>query len=172
MGLRSKPDVGSPLQNHPVNLANSVMWISGVLETLGDPHNYINQEGLDFFLIKEPHIAPWVFTGLPASRVAQATAVREHIQMLILSGESAMEQFRKSPRTEPIILNLPLVVIRGEVPFLSDAKFGNFLDFWKGLFFPVIDAEIHYLTDGPADLPTQPKVAYVNRHLIQNYLPG
>ncbi len=171
MGFAST-DMGSPVQEHPVQIANGVMWVYGQLETLGNPHHYINQEGQSSLLIKSPHIAPWTFTGLPASRADEVSVTKQHMQFLIMPGEDAMEQFRAPPRMEPLIFNLPLAVIRGNAPFLSEAKFHDFLDYWKGLYLPILEAEIHYLTDGPAELPTASAIVYVNRESIQNYIPG
>lgn len=172
MGLLGNREIGSPQQKHHVQIANDVMWIAGELETLGNPHNYINQDGLEYMRVNEPHIAPWAFTGLPSSHVPFIITTRERIQLLNFPGEEAIEQFRQPMRTEPLIVNIPLAVIRGNVPFLSEAQIHNFLDFWKGIFFPVIDAELYFLADGPAEQPTQAALVYVNRNVIQSYLEG
>ena len=51
MGIASMAqNIGSPVKEYTVNLANDVQWISGNLKSLGEPHNYINQENLDYFL--------------------------------------------------------------------------------------------------------------------------
>jgi hypothetical protein len=172
MGLLGNSDIGSPIQKHPVDMANDLLWITGELETLGNPHNYINQDGLNFLQVETPHVVPWVFTGLPASHPPLIVTARDHIQFLTLSGEEAMEQFRPPMNLHPLIIHLPLAVIRGRVPFLSEAKVNNFLDFWKGEFFPVIDAKLHMMAEGPASLPTEAPVVYVNRHKLQSYVEG
>ena len=70
------------------------------------------------------------------------------------------------------MLHLPLAIVRGGVPFLSEAKVHNFLDFWKGIFFPVVNAEIYFLAGGAEQLPTQSRLVYVNRNLLQSYVSG
>jgi hypothetical protein len=140
--------------------------------SLGNPHNYINQDGMDFLSIGEPQIAPWSFTGLPNSSTPEIVLARKSIQYLILSGESALEQFREAPRTEVVILNLPLAIIRGKAPFLSEAHLNNFLDFWKGIFFPISEASIHYLAPASVERPSRVPLVYVNRNAVQSYVQG
>ena len=168
--LAGTQSMGSPLQKHRVLAATDLQWVSGTMETLGGPHNYINQDDLDFFTVHEARITPWTFTGLPSSHAERIVLVRSNLQLLIFPEEQALQQFRAAPRTDTLILNLPLAIVRGEAPFLSEAQLGNFLDFWKGLFFPVVDARIHYLASGTAELPSQAQVLYVNRRSVQSYV--
>ncbi len=172
MGLLGKRDMGSPQQMHRVHMANDVLWLTGEMETLGNPHNYINQDGLNFIRISNPHITPWGFTGLPASHTPLLIMTRERTQLIIFPDPATQEQFRPPMKTESLIINLSLAVIRGKVPFLSEAQVHNFLDFWKGIFFPVMDASLYFLTDGPAELPGECALVYVNRNLIQSYIGG
>ncbi|HNT75838.1 MAG TPA: hypothetical protein PKH77_12555 [Anaerolineae bacterium] len=172
MGLLGKRDVVSPQQVHRVHMANDVLWLTGEMETLGNPHNYINQDGLNFIRVSNSHVTPWAFTGLPASHAPLMIMTRERTQLIVFPDPASMEQFRPPMRTDTLIINLSLVVVRGKVPFLSEAQVHNFLDFWKGIFFPVMDASLYFLTDGPADLPTESPLVYINRNLIQSYLSG
>ena len=128
MGLGNR-GMESPLQRHHVQIANDVMWIAGELETLGNPHNYINQDGLDYMRVSEPHIAPWAFTGLPSSHTPFIITTRERIQLLSFPGDEALEQYRKPLKSETLMINIPLAVIRGQAPFLSEAQLQNFLDY-------------------------------------------
>jgi hypothetical protein len=89
--------------------------------------------------------------------------------MLSFSTEATLDEFRDPPRKEVLILNLPLAIVRGNVPFLSEARLGNFLDFWKGIFFPVTDAQIHYLAHSQAAPPARTRLIYVHRAAIQSY---
>lgn len=170
MGLLGKRDVVSPQQTHRVHMANDVLWLTGEMETLGDPNNYINQDGLNFIRIANSHITPWGFTGLPASHSPLLIMTRERTQLIIFLDPAAQEQFRPPMKTGTLIINLSLAVVRGKAPFLSEAQMHNFLDFWKGVFFPVMEASLYFLSDGPADLPTECPLVYVNRNLIQSYL--
>ena len=160
---------GSPVQKHRVLAANDLQYIDGLLTTLGNPTNYINQDGLDFMTVSEPRIAPWSFTGLPTGRPDEVVLVRERLQFLIFPEDSAMEEFRVAPHTETLLINLGIAVVRGDAPFLSDAKLSNFLDFWKGLFFPMTDARVHFLSSCPVDLPSQARLLYINRRMVQSY---
>ncbi len=164
--------MSSPIQQHRVHIANDVLWFTGELETLGNPHNYINQDDLEFLRIKQPHVAPWSFTGLPASHLPLIVAVRDRTQFIIFPDDAAMKQFRPPMRTSTLVFNLSLAVIRGDTVFLSEALVHNFLDFWKGVFFPVVDASIYYLADGPAEHPTEVPLLYLNRNVIQSYAEG
>ncbi len=172
MGLSSKAQVGSPIQTHQVQIANDLLWVTGELETLGPPHNYINQDGLDFLKLNNPHIVPWAFSGLPSSHTPLIVLTRDRIQLLLLTQEESLATFRAAPKTSTVMLYLPLAIVRGNVPFLGEAKIHNFLDFWKGLFFPVTDAEIYFLAGGAEQLPTQARLVYVNRHMLQSYIGG
>lgn len=159
----------SPIQKHRVLAANDLQYIDGLLTTLGNPSNYINQDGLDFLTISEPRIAPWAFTGLPANRPAEVIVVRERLQFLAFPDDAALDQFREAPHTEPLLINLGIAVVRGNAPFLSEAKLSNFLDFWKGLFFPVTAARVHFLSTCAADLPPQARLLFINRRMVQSY---
>ncbi len=173
MGIASMAqNIGSPVKEYTVNLANDVQWISGNLKSLGEPHNYINQENLDYFLLRDAHISPWDFTGLPNSYASQATIVKNNIQFFSFPDPIAMDTFRKPLHTSLIILNLPLAVVRGEAPFLSEATLDNFLDFWKGTFFPLCGANIHYLSDCSIRLPDRFDILYINRNSVLSYISG
>lgn len=172
MGLLGGTQIGSPVQKHDVLMANDLFWVSGELETLGNPHHYINQDGLDIMRISNPHAVPWSFTGLPASRPPIINIARERIQYLIFPQEASLADFKPAPRTEVVVIHLPLAIIRGGISLLSEAKAHNFLDFWKGLFFTVIDAEIYPLVDCAGQIPAQSRLVYVNRNSIQSYVPG
>lgn len=172
MGLLSGSSIGSPIQKHEIQAANDLFWVTGELETLGNPHNYINQEGLDLLRISSANAAPWSFSGLPASQPPMIMMMRERTQFLAFTQEASLKDFRVAPNTEVMVIHLPLAIIRGAAPLLSEAKAHNFLDFWKGLFFPVVDAEIYFLADCAAQLPDQSRVVYVNRRIMQSYIPG
>jgi hypothetical protein len=172
MGLLGKGEMSSPLQRHEVHVANDLLWTTGEMETLGNPHNYINQDGLDFMRVDSPRIAPWSFSGLPASRAPLIIMVRERIQFLSFIHQSSLQDFRPPPRMETLTLHLPLAMIHGKAPFLSEAKLHNFLDFWKGIFFPVLDAEIFFLADSPVELPSHSPLVYINRYILQSYITG
>ncbi|MGC9346866.1 MAG: hypothetical protein ACP5JG_01905, partial [Anaerolineae bacterium] len=62
MSLLGDTSMESPQQQHQVYAANDLQWIAGEWVTLGNPHNYINQDGMDFLSISEAEIAPWSFT--------------------------------------------------------------------------------------------------------------
>ena len=111
-------------------------------------------------------------SGLPSSHAPLIITARERIQLLMFTKEESLETFRAAPKTEVLVLHLPLAIVRGGVPFLSEAKIQNFLDFWKGVFFPVVNAEIYYLAGGPDQLPTHSRLIYVNRNLLQSYMSG
>ncbi len=172
MGLLGKGQMSSPLQGHEVHIANDLLWVTGEMETLGNPHYYINQDGLDFIRIGNPHIAPWSFSGLPSSRVPAIIMARERIQFLMFIQEASLGEFRAAPRTEMLVLHLPLAIIRGKAPFLSEAKLNNFLDFWKGIFVPIVDVEVYFLADNSSELSTHSPLAYINRNILQSYIEG
>lgn len=162
--------MGSPVQHHRVCVANDLHWIEGDLETLGSPHNYINQDDTDVFTVAEARISPWSFTGLPASRSPQIIVQRESTQLLIFTSDETVDAYRKPPHTETLILNTPLAILRGSLPFLSEARLANFLDFWKGRFVPVTQVRIHFLAPSSAEMPSQARLLYVHRRAIQSYI--
>ncbi len=162
--------IGSPRQHHRGYIANDLQWIEGDLETLGNPYNYINQDELDVFTIGDARISPWSFTGLPTSRAAQIMVRRESTQFLIFTADETVALFHEPPHTEILILNSPLAILRGRLPFLSEARVTNFMDFWKGDFIPVMEVQIHYLAPGTADMPPRARLLYINRRAIQSYV--
>ena len=172
MGLLGRGEMSSPQQSHEVHVATDLLWITGEMETMGNPHNYINQDGLDFIRVDNPHIAPWSFSGLPSSHTPAIVIARERTQFLMFLHEASLEEFRPAPRVETLILHLPLAIIHGKVPFLSEAKFHNFMDFWKGVFVPIVDADVYYLADGSGQLPAQSPLVYINRYILQSYIEG
>lgn len=164
--------IESPIQEHPAFLINDVQLISGNFKSLGNPHDYLNQDDLDYYNILNPEFSPWSFTGLPNSRASQAMVNKNNLQLFGFTDSTTLELFRKPLRTSLVILNLPLAVVRGEAPFLSESSIENFLDFWKGNFFPVINAKMHFLTDCATNLPTEIEVLYINRTKILSYISG
>ena len=170
MSLFGQTSMGSRIQKHQISVANDVQWVEGTLETLGDPHNYINQEDQSVFTISDALVAPWSFTGLPDGRPSRIIVIKDNVQMLIFQEETSQETFREALHTETLLFNLPLAVIHGNVPFLSEAKLHNFLDSWKGRFLPVTDARIHYLAGSSVATPAQADLLYINRALVQSYL--
>lgn len=172
MGLLGRGEMGSPLQSHEVYIANDLLWITGEMETLGNPHNYINQDGLDFIRIGNSRVAPWSFSGLPSSHAPSIIVARERTQFLVFVHEASLAEFRPAPRMETLVMHLPLAIVRGHAPFLSEAKLNNFLDFWKGIFVPLVDAEIYFLAESATQLPAQSSLIYVNRYVLQSYIEG
>lgn len=172
MSLFGQSSMGSPIQAHRVAVANDVQWVEGDLETLGDPHNYVNQEDQSVFTISDAHVAPWSFTGLPNSQPPTIIVAKDNVQMLFFQEETSRETFREAIHTETLIFSLPLAVIRGNVPFLSEAKLHNFLDFSKGRFVPVTNARIHYLAGSTVTTLAQADLLYINRSLVQSYVPA
>lgn len=170
MSLLGGESMGSPVQEHPAYVANELQWISGDMETLGNPNNYVNQEGQDIIRINRVEIAPWTFTGLPTSQAPKAMVRRANIQFLVFHGAEALEQFREAPRTASLILHLPLVVVRGKAPLMSEAKMDNFLDFWKGDFIPISEASLYYLAEASIDIPKRAELLYLNTRQIQSYV--
>lgn len=173
MGLRSEGStLGSVMQQHRIWAANDLQSIEGILDSRGNPHNYLNQDGMDFLLLRDAQVTPWPFTGIPQSHPDRIVLVRQSVQFLIMQEEDALSQFREAPRTAVLLLHLPLAIIRGNVPFLSESQLHNFLDSWKGLFFPVTQARIHCLAASTSQVPTQAKLLYVNRQAVQSYVQG
>ena len=170
MGLLGGGQMGSPVQKHAVQMANDLFWVSGELETLGNPHHYINQDGLDIVRINDAQVVSWSFSGLPISRPPTINMARERIQYLIFPQEASMADFRPAPNSAVVMIHLPLAIVRGSIPLLSEAVAHNFLDFWKGLFFPVVDAEVYPLADCAVQIPTRPRIVYVNRSSLLSYV--
>ena len=170
--LGMSQNIQSPIQQHIIYIVNDVQWISGELQSLGNPHFFINQDDLEAFNIHNAHISPWVFTGLPKSHTAQMIAIKENTQLLAFPNPDSMEQYRPPLRTSMVILQLPLAIIRGEAPFLSEASLENFLDFYKGTFIPISHANVHYLAEATTQMPNQYDVLYVNRESILSYMNG
>ncbi len=173
MGILGKStNMESPVQQHQICFANDVQWISGEMKSLGNPHYYINQDDLDSYNILNALIYPWSFTGLPANRTPQTIATKNKVQFLYFPDPASKEGFRVPIRTSTILLQLPLAVIRGEAPFMSEATIENFLDFWKPVFFPMINVNIHFLVDCATSLPSAIDVLYINRDFILSYISG
>ncbi|HDQ34802.1 MAG TPA: hypothetical protein ENN14_00625 [Chloroflexi bacterium] len=169
MGLFNTGGDISPLQHHPAYLATDIYVAAGTLETMGNPHAYINQDALDYLHMNEAHVAPWTFTGLPNARSPILMNNRNHVQMLLFAKPEALEQYREPPRTEQITFYLPLMIVRGAAPFLGDSKLQNFMDSWKGDFVPINNAAIHLLAEGSLRIPAQVPMLYINRNHIQGY---
>ena len=167
--LNSGGDISSPMQQHETIIVNDIFCTRGTLESLGDPHAYINRDGLDFLQIDEAYIAPWSFTGLPSSQTDQLMVSREKTQFLFFLSQETMGLYRTPLKTGKVMLYCPLFVIQGEIPLLSEAKFSNFLDFWKGTLVPVTNASIHFLAEGEMPLPASAPLVYINRQMLQGY---
>ncbi len=161
---------GSPVQSHPIQIVTEAQWITGNIETLGEANFYINQEGIANFRISNCQLYPWAFTGLPATEVNQIIVNPRRIQMLMFTQPETINQLRRPPRTETLVFYLPLLVVQGKAPMMGDAKLVNFMDAWKGDFVPILEANLHFLSENATQLPETGQVIYLNRHLIQSYL--
>ncbi len=159
-----------PVQLHTVYVATDIFWATGSLESLGDPNLYINQDGLNYIKFEDVHLYPWSITGLPPSSPETILVRREKMQMVFFESEEAISQYRNPPRTGNIVLYMPLAIVKGTVPFYSEAKLVNFLDFWKGELLPITDASLYFMTESQVELPAQAKLLYVHRNHIQAYV--
>jgi hypothetical protein len=159
----------SPVQHHPTQIVTETFWAQGELETLGNPNFHINKDDLTILQLNEARIAPWGFTALPTSRAPALMIHRDNVQLLYFEGEEARSEVRSAPRQANMMFYLPLIVVRGSVPLMSEADPSNFMDFWKGAFVPVSDAGIHLLADGPGLPPQRASVVYIHRGQIQGY---
>jgi hypothetical protein len=172
MGILGSANIKSPVQQHKVFAANDVQWVTGELKSLGSPHNFINRDKLTTLNILNAQIFPWSFTGLPANSSPQTLVFRDKIQFLLFPDPASKESFRSPIRTSIIIVQMPLAVLRGEAPFLSEATIENFLEYWKPKFFPMINTNIHYLVDCATNLPTDIDIVYINRESMLSYISG
>ncbi len=91
---------------------------------------------------------------------------------MIFTGEDAIGQFRRPPRLGMMIITTPMAVVRGQVPLLSEAKMENFLEFWRGVFFPVLDASLYFIAEGQGELPEEAPIVYLNRDYVITYVEG
>ncbi|MGC9399339.1 MAG: hypothetical protein ACP5HM_09410 [Anaerolineae bacterium] len=171
MGFLSSESMDvSPIQHHPAHLCTEIFWSEGELESLGDPHRYINQEGLNFLQLNTPRLVPWQYTGLPTSTPTELLVRCENVHLLYFPKEETQELYKAPPNTLELVLYFPLFVIQAQVPLLGEAKLENFLEFWKGSFVPASDASIHFLVGGPSRLPRRVPLLYVNRRHLQGYV--
>lgn len=159
----------SPLQQHSVTVVTDLYWASGQIETLGSPHFYLNQDGITYFTLSDAVIIPWSFTGLPVSKVARLYVRRAELQMLFFTAAETNAEYHEPPRRGNLLLHLPLMIVRGEVPYLSEAKANNFLDFIKGELVPVMRANVHYLAEAPRKLPAQLPLLYIQKLRLLSY---
>jgi hypothetical protein len=168
--LQSESMDVSPIQHHKAHICTDIFWASGELESLGGPHHYINQEGLSYLQLNETRLTPWQYTGLPASRPSEIMVRRESAYLLYFSEEESIDLYREPPNTLDVVFYFPLFIVQAQAPMLSEAKFSNFMDFWKGMFIPVSNASIHFLVSGPSNLPSRAPLLYVNRQHLQGYV--
>ncbi|HEY88846.1 MAG TPA: hypothetical protein G4N98_03810 [Thermoflexia bacterium] len=161
----------SPIQYHQMEVITDIFWAKGEFESLGEPHLYLNQDGLTILPLNKPQIIPWSFTGLPASTPTQLLVYRDEVQLLRLLQAESNAKYQPPLRTKKLFFYFPLFVVQGQAPMLSEADIKNFLDFWKGTFLPVTDASIHFLTESAVPLPNQAALIYINRQYIQGYFP-
>ncbi len=159
----------SPLQEHGIIVVTDLYWASGQIETLGPPHFYLNQDGLTYYTLHEVTMVPWAFTDLPISKVPHLFVRRADLQMLFFTSAETNAEYKEPPRRGNMLLHMPLMVVRGAVPYLSEAKANNFLDFMKGEMVPVMQANVHYLGEAPRKLPAQIPLLYVQRQRILSY---
>lgn len=159
----------SPLQKHAIIVLTDLYWAAGQIETLGSAHFYLNQDGVSYYTLSEATLVPWSFTGLPVSKMNWLYVRRAELQMLFFTEAEINAEYHKPPRSGNLLIHLPLMIIRGEVPYMSEAKANNFLDFMKGEMVPVMNAHIHYLGEAPRKLPTQLPLVYIQRHRILSY---
>ena len=168
--MRMVNEPASPQQKHSAQLVGNLFWSEGLLESLGDPTGHINKDGLDYLTFSDARLTPWSFTGLPPVRAPQLEVSRSATQMLFFSEPEVSETVRRPPRTLTIMMYLPLAIVRGAAPMFSDAKLSDFLEFWKGVFVPLFDCSVHYLTETGGRLPTRTPLVYINRQHIEGYL--
>ncbi len=160
----------SPIQRHTAQVCTDIFWVEGELESLGNPHLYINQDDLPYFQLQDSHIRPWSYSGLPSSSCAETLVNRDNAHLLYFPNDETNVAYKAPPRATPLVFYFPLFVVQAKVPLLSEASFENFTEFWRGIFIPVQDASIHFLVSAPCTLPTQASLLYINRRHIQGYV--
>ncbi len=167
-------DVGmnvSPIRTYKTALLTDIFWAEGAFRSRGNPHFYINQEETAYFVLEEGYLHPWSFTGLPATKPPLLVLSRERVHLLSFLDEEAIASYRRPPRMTKVVIYLPLCVVQGEVPLLSEATVDDFLDFWKGTLFPIVDANIHYLVEGGDRLSAHYPLLYINSTHLVGYFP-
>ncbi len=160
----------SPLQQHAIVIVTDLYWTSGQIETLGPPHFYLNQDGITYYTLSDATLVPWDFTGLPISKAARLYVRRAEVQTLFFASAETNAEYHEPPRRGNVLIHLPLMIVRGAVPFLSEAKANNFLDFIKGEMVPVMGASVHYLGEAARKLPAQIPLLYIQRQRILSYM--
>ncbi len=157
----------SPIRTYESAFLTDLFWAEGAFRSRGNPNFYINQDETERFVLEAGRIRPWSFTGLPATQSARVVLSRERVHLITFLDEEAVESYRRPPRMTRVLLYMPLCVVQGRVPLLSEAMVEDFLDFWKGPLFPVADAAIHYLVEVGGRMPTHCSLLYLNRaHLV------
>ena len=160
----------SPIQHHAVNLCTEIFWAEGQLESLGNPHLYINQDDLPYFQLQEPRLKPWTYADLPSSSPSTTLVNRANAHLLYFPDDETNEQYKSPQKTTSIVFYFSLFVVQARAPLLSEATLENFTEFWKGVFIPVQEASIHFLISAPRALPAEVSLLYLNRHHIQGYV--
>jgi len=160
----------SPIQHHKIDVCTEIFWAEGELESLGDPTLYINQDDLSYLRLQESHVTPWTYSGLPTSRPSETLINRENAHLVYFPDEETMDLYKAPPNAVSMVFYFPLFIVQAQAPLLSEAKFENFIDFWKGMFLPVRDASIHFLVSGPHALPHEAPLLYLNQQHIQGYV--
>jgi hypothetical protein len=161
----------SPIRTYATAFLTDLFWAEGAFRSRGNPHFYINQDETERFILQEGRVHPWSFAALPATKSPLLMLSRDRVHLLTFLEEAAVESYHRPPRMARVLLYLPLCVVQGEIPLLSEAKVEDFLDFWKGPLFPVVDAAIHYLVEGGVHLPARRPLVYVNRAHLVGYFP-
>ncbi len=162
---------GSPIRSYATLLMTELFQVVGDFRSRGNPHFFINQDEIEQFVLDSPSIYPWTFTGLPAYRPEKLIVNRRRIFLIYFGEEETQALYRRPPRRTRMVLYLPLCIIYGTVPLMSEARVEDFLDFWHGPFVPVMDASLHYLSESAHALPTSLPLLYIHRDHITAYFP-
>jgi len=162
-----------PVQRHEVQILTTHFQISGQLETIGPPDNFINDSTRDSMAIYEVRLTP-LRPSSPLGSLSRPRIVilKPEIMLLYLASAESRASIQTLTRRELLVAYTPLAVCRGHFHMPVEANVNEFLSVTPGLFLPITETKVFPLFELPEPFPTDADILLVGRAHLQFYYPA
>jgi hypothetical protein len=162
-----------PLQRHGVQILTTRFQISGQLETIGPPDNFINDSTRDSIALHEAQVTP-LTPSSPLGSLSRPHIVvlKSEIMLLYPTSAESRASIQTLTRRELLVAYTPLAVCRGHFHMPVEANLNEFLSVTPGLFLPVTETKIFPLFELPAPFPGEADLLLIGRAHLHLYHPA
>ena len=159
-----------PVERQAVSIITSRFQITGHLETIGVPFNFVNDAGRNSLSIHDAYLAP-LTPGGPLKGFSRPHIVirRSAIVFLYFASAETRASVRTRRRKELLVAYTEVAVCRGYFHMADEAEVNDFLDDVAGALLPITETKVFPLVELPAPFPAEADLLLVGLSHLQFY---